>query len=333
LGVVLEVMLALAAVWAILAIYYSNLPAGWLRSVAAAGYALGLVAVRLWLRPQWMARLVFLGALGVVVCWFLLTPPSNSRDWQTDVAVLPYADLNGNEVTVHNIRNFDYRSETDYAVRYYDKTYDLAKLQSVDLFLVYWGSRLIAHTMLSFGFEGGDYLCISIETRKEKGEQYSALRGFFRQYELTYVLADERDLVRLRTNYRGEHVYLYRLTTDPATARLVLLDYLRQVNRLRDKPEWYNALTSNCTTNIRGHTKPYARKRFWDWRLLANGRVDELAYEVGSLDRSLPFEALKARSFINDRAKAAVDDPAFSARIREGLPGLSASGKMPVTGQ
>jgi hypothetical protein len=192
----------------------------------------------------------------------------------------------------------------------------------VDFFLVYWGSPLIAHTMLSFDLGGTNHVCFSIEARKEKGEAYSAIRGFFRQYELTYIIADERDLIRLRTNYRGEQVYLYRLNTDPAVARLVFLDYLKQVNRLRDQPEWYNALTSNCTTNIRGHTKPYVRKTRWDWRILVNGYIDQLCYEVGSLDHSLPFNDLKARSLINDRAKAAGDDLAFSARIREGLPGF-----------
>ena len=319
----LEVALGVMVVWSTMAIYYSNLPSARLRTLVAGGYALGFVAVLFWVRPRWVARLVLLGAFGVVVCWFLLTPPSNQRDWQADVALLPYADVKGDEVTVHNIRNCEYRTETDYTARYYDKTYDLAKLRSVDFFLIYWGSPLIAHTMLSFGFEGGDYLCFSIETRKEKGEEYSAIKGFFRQYELTYVIADERDLVRLRTNFRGEQVYLYRLNADSSVARLVLLDYLREVNRLRDRPEWYNALTSNCTTNIRGHTKPYARKKFWDWRLLANGLVDEMAYEVGTLNQSLPFKDLKARSLINNRAKAAGDDPAFSARIREGLPGIA----------
>jgi hypothetical protein len=321
-SVALGVVLAGMAVWSTMAIYYSNLPAQWLRTLAAAVFALGLVVVLVRVRPWRAVQLVFLVAFGAVVVWFLFTPPSNDRDWQPDVAVLPYADINGDTVTVHNIRNCDYRSETDYTARHYDKTFDLAKLQAVDFFLVYWGSPLIAHTMLSFGFEGGDHLCFSIEARKEKGEAYSAIRGFFRQYELTYIIADERDLIRLRTNFRGEQVYLYRLDTDPALARLVLLDYLQQVNRLRDHPEWYNALTSNCTTNIRGHTKPYVRKTRWDSRILVNGYIDQLGYAVGSIDHSLPFDDLKARSLINERAKAAGDGPEFSTRIREGLPGF-----------
>jgi hypothetical protein len=317
-----RVLLLGFVVWATLAVFYSNLPTLSLRSAAAALFACGVIALRLRIRPHWLARWVVLALCAAVAAWFVLIPPSNQRDWQPDVAVLPYADVEGDRVTVHNIRNCDYRSESDYTVRHYDKTFDLAQLRSVDLSLVYWGSPLIAHTMLSFGFADDSCLCFSIETRKEKGEAYSAIKGFFRQYELTYVVGDERDLVRLRTNFRGEQVYLYRLQTDLPTARLVLLDYLKEVNRLKDQPEWYNALASNCTTNIRGHTYPYARKSRWNWRLLVNGYVDELAFSVGALDQSLPFKELKARSLINDRAKAAGDASDFSARIRAGLPGF-----------
>ena len=309
--------------WSTAAVYYSNLPTAWLRGIAAMVFGLVLIGVLVRVRPKWLARLVCFAVFGAVVVWFLLIPPSNDRDWLPDVAVLPYAELSDQRVTIHNIRNCDYRSETDYTVHHYDKTFDLAKLQSVDFFVVYWGSPMIAHTMMSFGFEGGDYVCFSIETRKEKGETYSAIKGFFRQFELTYVVGDERDLVRLRTNYRGEQVYLYRLNTDLAVARLVFLDYLKEVNRLKERPEWYNAVTANCTTLIRGHTKPYAKNARFDWRILINGHIDQMAYERKSLDQSLPFEQLKACSLINDRAKAADQDSAFSKRIREQLPGIA----------
>lgn len=186
---------------------------------------------------------------------------------------------------------------------------------------VYWGSPHIAHTMVSFGFDDGRYVCISIETRKRKGQTYSALRGFFRQYELTYVVGDERDLVGLRARHRGEQVYLYRLKADPRLIREVFLDYLATVNSLVCRPEWYNALTNNCTTNIRGHTRPYAPKSRWDWRLILNGRLDEMIYETGVINRDLPFDELRARSNITERVKTADDSPDFSRRIRDGLPG------------
>jgi hypothetical protein len=307
--------------WGVLAVYYSNLPVR-LRPVAAAVFGLGSVALLVLARPRHRGLAAFLGVFVLLVAWWLAIPSSNDRDWQPDVAVLPYATIKGNRVTIHNIRNCDYRSETDFDVRHHDRTYDLDELRTADLFLVYWGSPMIAHTMISFGFAGDDYLCISIETRKEKGEDYSAVKGFFKQYELTYVIADERDVVRLRTNYRGEDVYLYRLRASPDTARKVFLKYLEHANGLAQKPEWYNALTENCTTTIYGLARPYAVRSWFSWRLLLNGYLDEMAYQNGALDRGLPFPELKTRSRINEAAKAADKDPAFSKRIREGLPGM-----------
>jgi hypothetical protein len=259
-----------------------------------------------------------------VLAWWFTLQPSNGRDWQPDVAVLPYAEINGNQITLHNIRNCDYRTETDFDVRHYDKTFNLDQLRSADMYFVYWGSPNIAHTMVSFGFESGDYVCISIETRKEKHEEYSAVKGFFRQFELTYVIADERDLVRLRTNYRkGEEAYLYRLQSRPEGLRKVFLDYLRSANSLRERPEWYNALTSNCTSNIRlhaqsasGHSSPF------DWRMVINGQGDQLLYERKRLVTSLPFGELKERCNINARARAADNAPDFSRQIRQGVPGI-----------
>jgi hypothetical protein len=308
--------------WSTLAVYYSNLPAGWMRVIACVVYAVALVWIFRRVRPWWLARLAFLGAVGVVVVWFLFTPPSNERDWQPDVRLLPSVEVDGERVTIHNVRNCDYRSETDYTLKYYDKEFDVAKMQSVDLYVCSWGVPLVAHTMLSFGFEGGDYLCFSIEARKERGEGYSPPKAFFRQYELIYLIGDERDLVRLRTNYRGEKVYLYRLNKDVAVARQAFLEYMKQVNWHKEKAEWYNVVTANCTTLLRGHARPYLRNPRFDWRILFNGRVDELAYERKTLDQTLPFANLKARSLINDRAKAADKDLQFSQRIREQLPGM-----------
>jgi hypothetical protein len=319
LGFVLLMMLA----WACAAIYWSTLPAT-LRPVAAGLFGLGSLALLLLVKPRRRALGWFLVAFAGIVLWWKLIPPSNERNWQPDVAVLPWATIAGDKVTLHNVRNCDYRTETDYTCHYYDKTYDLAKLTTVDLYLVYWGSPLIAHTMMSFGFDGQGYVCFSIETRKEKGEEYSALKGFFRQYELAYIMADERDVVRLRSNYRvGEDVYLFRLKAKPEVVRKVFLSYLREVNRLKEKPQWYNALTSNCTTSIRGHTAPYAQNNRIDWRIIVNGHLDELLYERGIVDRSLPLAELKQRSLINPKARAADKDPKFSQRIREGLPGIN----------
>ena len=252
---------------------------------------------------------------------FRCNPPTTAtgcRTWRC----CRYADINGNQITIHNIRNCDYRTETDYDVQHYDKTFDLDQLRTVDLYLVTWGSPHIAHTMVSFGFTNGDYVCFSIETRKEKGEDYSAVKGLFRQFELTYIIADERDVVRLRTNYRqGEEVCLYRLQVTPEQGRKLFLDYLRRANELHERAEWYNALTDNCTTAIRTQ-RAAADRAPWDWRMLLNGHLDELLYERGTIVTNLPFAELKKLSNINARAKAADQAADFSEQIRKGLPGF-----------
>lgn len=316
LGVILAGMIG----WSVLALYYSNLPDA-VRPVAAGLFGIASGAILLIARPRRRGPFIFLLLFAMlIICW-LRIPASNDRDWQPDVAVLPWAEIAGNVVTIHNIRNCDYRTETDFDVHHYSRSFDLDKLYTADLYVVYWGSPMIAHTMLSFGFDDDRYVCVSIETRKEKGEDYSTIKGFFRQYELTYVVGDERDLVRLRTNYRGEDVYLYRLNAAPDVVRGVFLSYLRAINSLKDRPEWYNALTTNCTTTIRGHTSAYARRASLNWKLIINGYLDEMAYGNGALDQSLPFAELKKRSHINERAKPADKDLEFSKRIREGLPG------------
>ena len=308
--------------WGTMAIVFSNFSAD-LRLVAVGSFGLlALSSVMLPRRNIWKIA-CFLSVFALVLTWWLTLSPSNDRDWQPDVATLPSATIRGRTVIVHNIRNCDYRSENDYVVNHYDRTFDLGSLRSMDLFLVDWGLPHIAHTMLSFGFDGDEYVCFSIETRKKKGEQYSAVRGFFKQYEQTYVVADERDVVRLRTNYRnGEDVYLYRLQASPELIRMVFMDYLHRVNMLSGQPEWYNALTKNCTVDIWKHIAPYYPKATFDWRILASGHVDEMAYELGTMDQTLPFQELKRRSRINERSKAAGRSQAFSRIIRHGLPGF-----------
>jgi hypothetical protein len=310
--------LGLVTLWATAALYF-DVRISWLRLPLAAGYAFGILAVWIWIGRPWKAVVTGTSFVVVLIWWFSLQP-SNSRDWLPDVAVLPYADIAGNQITIHNIRNCDYRTETDYNVRHYDKTFNLDKLRTADLYLVYWGSPNIAHTMVSFGFDGGDYVCMSIETRKEKGESYSAVKGLFHQFELTYIIADERDLVRLRTNYRqGEEAYLYRARMTPEQSRKLFLDYLRRANELRERPEWYNALTDNCTTAIR--TQRAATDRApWDWRMLVNGHLDELLYKRAMIATNLPFAELKKECHINRRARAAERSPDFSQLIRQGLP-------------
>jgi hypothetical protein len=262
----------------------------------------------------------FLVLFVLVQAWWLGIEPSNDREWLADVARPPAVTFDGDLVTIKNVRNFHYRSENDFDEVWETRTYDLSQLRGVDLYLSYWGSPMITHTFTSWEFADGQHLAVSIETRKEVGEEYSAVLGFFRQFELYYVAADERDLVGLRTNHRGEDVYLYRMKTPVPVARALLVSYLEEMNRLVNAPRWYNALVDNCTTVIRQHAQLVAAQRPFDWRIIVNGYIDELGYERGTIDTSLPFDELRRRSNITERSKAAGTSPDFSQQIREGLP-------------
>ncbi|HSU57504.1 MAG TPA: DUF4105 domain-containing protein [Candidatus Dormibacteraeota bacterium] len=319
--VVLALIASLMTLWAIAALHF-DFRVAWLRSPLAAIYLVAVLAAWIWLTGRWLKLGITGAGFVLVLGWWLTLRPSNNRDWQPDVATLAYAETNGTQVTVHNIRNCDYRSETEFNVRVYDKVFDLERLSSADLYMVYWGSPNICHTMVSFGFDGGGYLCFSIETRKANGQGYSAIKGLFRQFELAYVVADERDLVRLRTNYRkGEEVYLFRLKASREQVRSLFLDYLRRLNALHEAPEWYSAVTHNCTTSIRNQRAASDRAPR-DWRMLFNGHGDELLYERGAISTNLPLAELKERCHINERAKAAGDAPDFSELIRKGVPGI-----------
>jgi len=323
--VLVALVLALATGWGALAVFYLAPGSETLRTVLAWGYAaLGLAATAgVMVRgTRRRAAFSFAGLFAVALLIFASERPSNERDWQTEVAVLPYATFDGDLVTVHDIRNFGYRSETDFTPAYYDKTFDLRKLDRLDLISVYWMGPAIAHMMLSFGF-GDDHLAISIEVRKDKSEQYSSLAGFFRQYELVYIVADERDVIRLRTNYRKdppEDVYVYRATGDVENARRIFLDYMREINELRERPKWYNTFTTNCSTTILAHARVNPGHVPMSWKVLLSGYAAEYLYEMGRLDQSLPFEELQRRSHVNPAAQAADTAPDFSQRIRVGLP-------------
>lgn len=316
-------LLAGLSLWGALALYYSGPGDEDTRISLATLFALSgstaLVALVAGWRRRGLAVVGFVAVLGVFVGWWQTRTPSNDRDWRAEEAVLPYAEINGEQVTVHNIRNFTYRSETDFDAAHYDKTFDLAQLRGVDLVAVYWMGPAIAHVLLSFDFGDDDHLAFSIEVRKEKGEAYSTLAGFFRQYELYYVVADERDVLGVRTHHRKappEDVYLYRVQGPIENARRVFMQYIEKINALKERPEWYNTLTTNCTTNIWTHARVNPGHLPLSWKVLASGYVPEYLYENGRLDTRLPFAELQRQGHINARAQAAAIGPDYSRRIR-----------------
>ena len=247
-----------------------------------------------------------------------MVAPSNHRQWVPSLAVLPHAEFHGNHVTIRNIRHCEYLSEQDYIVRHYDKTFDLDRVQSVDFWVVpFQAVPSLAHTMLSFGFGDQGYLAVSVEARLEEGESYSPIRGAMRQYELMYVLADERDVIPLRTNHRESDVYLYRTRATPAQARVLLLDVLARVNKLAVEPEFYDTFTNNCTTNIVQHiNRVYPSRIPMRIGVLLPGYADRLAYDLGLLDSEEPFERVRQRALVNVAANRYANSPEFSRKIR-----------------
>jgi len=305
-----------AAIWATGAIYFDIPAPSVIRHGAAAVWLLGFVIGWFWLPHRRWSRLIVGVVFLCILGWWLSIPPRQDRDWKPDVAVLPNAVIEGDQVTINDVRNFDWRGLTDFTTRYDTRSYNLSRLQGADLFIIYWGSPLIAHSIASFDFGDQGRICFSIETRPERGKAYSAVGGLYRQFELIYVAADERDAIRVRTNvHKDEEVYLYHLNLPLEEIRTRFLEYLRRMNQLHDRPEWYNAITSNCTTNIRTQ-HVVAKPAPWDWRILVDGKGDELLYERGVLNRNLPFAELKRRAHINARAKGADNAPDFSQRIR-----------------
>ncbi len=311
--------------WVSLLLWFTLPASDDIRTVVAAAYAAVTAGALLFSlgRRRFTGILTFLVvSFAAALVWWSNIEPSNDRQWLRDVAKPATAEIDGDLVTLRNIRDFDYRSEFDYTPRWYDKTFDLRALDSLDLIAVYWMGDAIAHTFLSFGF-ADERVAISIETRKEEGEDYSTLAGFFRRYELYYVVADEKDLIGLRTTYRdpNEDVYLYKVNVPKEKIQELFLHYAGTLNRLSKQPEFYNTATTNCTTNLVTNVRAIAGQVPFSWKMLLSGYFAELVYERGALDQDLPFDDLRQLSYINKRSQAANGAADYSQRIRRGLPG------------
>jgi uncharacterized protein DUF4105 len=276
------------------------------------------IAMVIRIKNRWLVGACLAAGFVVVLTWWLTLRPSNDRAWQPDVARTAWAEIDGDRVTLHNVRNCAYRTETDYTPQWETRVIYLSRLRGIDLAITYWGSKWMAHPIVSFQFDNAPPICFSIETRLEVGEEFSSIGGLYRRCELIYVCADERDVIRVRSNFRhGEDVYLYRTTATAAAARQRFLEYLATLNSLHNHARWYNAVTTNCTTSIRAQHAATQRAP-WDWRVLLNGFLDQMLYEHGALAGGLPFPQLKERAHINAAARVANDAPDFSERIRDG---------------
>lgn len=304
--------------WGSLALHFSDLPGAGLRM------ALGLVFFlfgiwALW-RPYRLRRVaMFAVAYVALLVWWGSIRPSHDRNWRTDVAVMPRATIDGDRVKISGFRNFEYRSLGDYTVRHEERDFDLAHLTSLDFYVSYWAVGPMGHTFVSFNFDNTEPLCISIETRPEVGERFAPIASLFKQFELIYVVGDERDIVGVRTNHRNEDAFLYRIRIDAPTARRFLRVYLDRVNQLADQPEFYHLLSNNCTINIVRYANKIGRTGRLNLNHVLNGFIDQYLYSAGMIGADVPFEELRRRSHINEAAMAADGAPDFSQRIREAI--------------
>jgi hypothetical protein len=325
------------ALWGMGALIY-RLPAPeGLRWAGGLAFALLILTALagLWLRRwrgRWRAILLAILASASLMLWWGSILPRHDRDWIPELARLPSLIIEGDRMTVENLRNFRWRSETSFDEIWQTREYDLGRLEAADIALSYWSGENIAHLIVSFVFSDQPPLALSVEVRREKGEAWSAIAGFFKSTELAYVAADERDLIGLRTHHRGEDVRLYQLRATKAQARDVLMAYAADINDVAENPRWYDTLTVNCTTLV--FTLARHAGAGWgfaiplDWRLLATGHLPAYLQSLGALRADMPLSELVARSRISERAKAiSLDDPAFSAKIREGLPERMQAGR------
>lgn len=307
--------------WGAAALYFDFSLPGWDWVRPAIYLALLTILLILVKKRSFRIGTCFTSFLIVLACWLSLKP-SNQHDWQPNLSQTPWAEIAGDRVTIHNFRHCYYHQETEFTCEWITKDVFLSQIRGVDFFVDYWSSPWIAHPMLSFQFGDNDYVAASIEARYQVGQGYSPIRAFFRQFTVIYVLASERDLIRLRTNYRsGEKVYLFHMNASPQWSRDLFLRYLQQANRLRDKPRWFNAVTNNCTTGIfanmaaTGHM-PAGSSRY-SWWILLNGFAPKMLYRGGNFAGNLPFSDLEDRAYINPVANGLGDVPDFSERIRE----------------
>jgi Domain of unknown function (DUF4105) len=317
----LILVVLVSAVWANLAILY-QLPAPpairvgacLVFDVVALGALTGLA-----LRRYRRAVLAYAAVYAALLVWWVSLHPSNDRDWTPAVAHGVTGSLSGDRLTVENVRNFTWNSETEFVERWEKRTYDLSKLRSLDLYLVYWMGPSIAHTIMSFGFQDGRYLDFSIEVRRTRNDEYSAIAGLFKANELVYIGADERDLLTLR-KARHEDIRLYRLGTPPAQARALLVEYIDRANDLAADPRFYNTLTTNCTTTIFDMSRAVNAAIPFDWRVILTGYLPGYLYERNAVNTGIPLEELSRRANVNGRIDAALNEMDFSSFIRDGVP-------------
>jgi hypothetical protein len=317
-------IIGLTGVWGALALWYQA-PGGRVSksSLSALWAAFGILCgAAVW--SGWLASgaLAFTTMYAALLIWWRSLSPSNDRAWADDVARTTHASVEDSQVTLHNVRNFEWRTAADYGQRWETRRYDLDRLVSLDMIMSYWSGHAIAHTLLSFGFDDGSHVVFSVEIRRERTETFSEIAGFFKEFELIVIAADERDIVRLRTNIRRERTYLYRLRITPSAMRSLFLAYVGEANDLVGRPRFYHTLTGNCTILVYKLLRRIVGPLPLSYRLWLSGYLPEYVYGVGGLDMRYPLEELRRLGYISERGLGADTSETFSADIRRGIPVL-----------
>jgi len=315
------VIVVALTVWGCLALWY-HAPGVRVHKIwAVAALATLAVATLMVLsqRRSPSAILCFAAVFGILIVWWHRLKPSNDRVWADDVAQMTTGEVEGSRVILHNVRNFDWRTLTDYTQRWESRSYDLQRLDSVDMILSYWSYRAIAHVLISFGFDEGEHVVFSVEIRRKKGQGFSEIGGFFKEFELSIIAADERDVIRVRTNIRGEDDYLYQIRLPIPAMRSLFLAYVQQANSLVTTPRFYNTISVNCTTLVYHMVKHIVGFLPWNYRLLLSGYLPTYVYRIGGLDTRYKLEELRAFGCITQRARDSGSRDTFSADIRQGM--------------
>ncbi|MCU9849713.1 DUF4105 domain-containing protein [Defluviimonas sp. WL0024] len=316
-GRALQVVLAAGLVGWTALLGYFQLGAPWWQVFFAVIVALLLgLLVLLW-RRHWRRVWIAMGLVlvGAGLWWSTLVPRAD-RDWKPEVAHGVTAEIGPDKVTLNNVRNFGWTSETEADERWERRVVDPGAITSVDIILSVWDSPDIAHTLVSFGFDDGQHVVFSSEIRKERDEEFSSLGGFFRKFELVLIAADERDIVRLRTDLRGEQVSLYPITMEAGQRERLFLSFLELGNDLDRAPRWYNTLTSNCTTVPYHLAAQLSDRVVFDPRVILSGRLPGYLRDIGVLRPDLTAEEVAARASLGRLGPALADGTEFSRRMR-----------------
>lgn len=321
---IVTLFVLLSSIWALLALWYQA-PGGMLGRLGWCGlWMLGMAGCLYWLwagPSGWQGTLAYVLLLGLLLLWWTGIQPSHERKWADELAHITTGELERNRIRLDNVRNFEWRSTEDYDIRWESREYDLRRLRSVDMITSYWGLSSIAHVLVSFGFDDGEHVAFSVEIRREQHESFSEIGGFFKQFELSIIASDERDVVRVRSNVRNEDLWLYRINLSPTDARELFRSFVVQANQLAEHPRFYHTVTGNCTTIVFSMMKQIVEGLPLDYRLLLTGYLPAYVHDVGGMMPGLQLEELQRRGRITDKARAAGDDPAFSRLIRRGVPG------------